>query len=326
MTGSRSGGGESRQLLNDFANHLMRGIARAGVVTPIELTAAGLVCQGKRRVSRADFLDAVECFSDALVKEGIDFDDRLADRDKALDDALAGFAARGFLKAEGDGATTESHGYVIETKNKGNLEFYKNALVNSLWHVSLLGASLAGRGPEVSQKRVDITEDFHFLADLLSKEVILDPLLTIDDAMELSLKLFSECGWLQAAHGSVQATRLAPMEYFRGILADLLLVYYAVLAAAENIPAGGLNLKDFLKDLTAVAAQIHPGKESLGGPSLSSVTVSNALIRYTETGILDYDQSRKVLKSVNNVEKLRETRETLARSLRGRINVPCSVS
>jgi glycerol-3-phosphate O-acyltransferase len=320
--GSASANVGSRQLLNDFANYLMRGIAKAGVVTHIELAAAGLVCHGKRRVSRTDFLDAVGCFSDALSKQKIDFDDRLADRDKALDNALAGFSARGFVKAEDLGNTTDPHGYVIETKTKGNLEFYKNSLVNTLWHVSLLGVALAGRGPEVSHTSDVIKEDFRFLADLLSQEVILDPLSTIDDAMEQAVRFFSESGWLQSDHGRLQASRLAPVEYFRGVLADLLLVYYVVLAAAEHIPAGGMNQKDFVKDLAKVAAEISADDANLGAPSLPSVTVNNALAKLAETGILDYDQSQKVLKSVKNMEKLRETRQTLARSLRGRINGP----
>jgi glycerol-3-phosphate O-acyltransferase len=320
--GSASGSVGSRQLLNDFANYLMRGIAKAGVVTPIELAAAGLVCHGKRRVSRTDFLDAVGCLSDALSKQGIDFDDRLADRDSALDNALAGFSARGFVKAEADGNTTDPHGYVIEAKTKGNLEFYKNSLVNTLWHVSLLGVSLAGRGPEASHTSAVIKEDFRFLADLLSKEVILDPLSTIDDAMEESVRLFSECGWLEPDHGCLQARRFAPVECFRGILADLLLVYHAVLVAAENIPAGEINQKDFMKELAKVAAEINTDDANLGAASLPSVTVSNALAKFSDTGILDYNQQRKVLISVNNMEKLRETRQTLARSLRGRIDAP----
>jgi glycerol-3-phosphate O-acyltransferase len=317
--GSASGVTGGKKLLNDFANYLMRGIAKAGVVTPIELAAAALVCHGKQRVTRTEFLDAAGCFSDALSKEGINFDDRLADRDKALETALAGFSSRGLVEPLVDGITTDPDGYMVAAKTKGNLEYYKNSLINTLWHASLLGAALAGRGAEVSHASQVIKEDFRFLADLLSREVIVDPFLTSDDAMEESVKLFWQCGWLKSCEGDLQASRLAPIEYFRGIMADQLLVYYAVLAAAENLPSGEISQKAFVKDLSRVAEELNVEDEALGAPSLPSVTVSNALGKLAEADILDYDRSRKVLRAVKNMKKLTETRERLAKALTGRI-------
>ena len=62
---------ENRKLVHDFAYHLMYGIVRAGVVTPIDLAAAGLVCMKTHRVGRELFFKGTEgpFFSGALSRD-----------------------------------------------------------------------------------------------------------------------------------------------------------------------------------------------------------------------------------------------------------------
>lgn len=308
---------ENRRLIDDFAYHLMNGIVESGVVTPIDLLAAGLACTGARRVGRSILMEAAGCFSDALRRRGIELVGSLQDiQQPALEAALGLFRMRGLVEVEqaleGDGENT----YVIPDQKRAPLEFYKNSLVNYLWPESLVAAILLMRADSTTGMPPGLREDFRFLRELLSNELIVAPLVHDDDLIQRALGFFEEKGWWSDAGRSDEGTAGSrALEYYRGILSDLLGVYYLVLVASDAMKDGPAGRKDFTKKMGAIAQGAFSEAGGRAAPSLASVTVVNALRRFDEMGVLAYSTERKVLTGVRDLAERDRLREYLGRLL-----------
>ncbi|HLD30317.1 MAG TPA: 1-acyl-sn-glycerol-3-phosphate acyltransferase, partial [bacterium] len=61
---------ETRRLLMDFAYYLMHGIVKVGVISPVDLVAAALVCSRRNRINHERFVRSADCLSQALRYEG----------------------------------------------------------------------------------------------------------------------------------------------------------------------------------------------------------------------------------------------------------------
>jgi len=310
----------TRELVHDFAYHVMRGIVRVAVVTPVELAAAGLVCTGRARASRALVRGAIELFAAVIRIEGLEFAENLERNfEHSVETALGHLCDRGFAAVEPQtGEGESSQGYVVDERERATLEFYKNSLVNPLWPASLYATVLLMH----DQREQDITpamrDDYRALKEILSGELICDPLVSADETMDGIHRVFSESGWLAGSNDGADRTHAWTVwESFRGILADLLEVYYLVLCSAR---AGiDLSQKEFLRVLTKEADSARTGTDH-GTISLPVLTVQNALRRFGEMGLVNYDQPKKTLNSITREEELVRVAAFLGRSLRGRIN------
>ena len=317
---SRMSVSRNRELVQDFAYHIMTGIVRAAVVTPVELAAAALVCSGSRRVSRTMVFGAVERLATVIRSEGYECAENLEKNfDHAIETALGLLCERGFAEVEPQrGDSDRDTGYVISERARVNLAFYKNSLVNFLWPASLCATVLLMHRPEGKEITPEMSEDFRALKEILSEELICDPLVSADDMLDNMHHLFSENGWMPwAESGAANGNDSTILECFRGILADLLEVYYLVLCGAEA--ETDLGLKDLVKILIQEAEKARAGTD-LGTIPLPVVTVRNALGRFAAMGLVDYNQPKKTLHSVVNEGELLRVRAFLGRSLQGRIN------
>jgi glycerol-3-phosphate O-acyltransferase len=312
---------ENRKLLHDFAYYLMHGMVRVGVVTPIDLAAAGLVCTGKPRVSRELFFKSVEYLSTMLNKSQIEFAESLGNREVALDQALGLFRSRGFVTLEPSSSPDDEIVYVINEEKRANLEFYRNSLVNYLWPSSFLAILLTqdGLGPEASA--TGMREEFQQLSQIFSKELIIDPLVSDAENRDQALSWFSEEGWVRSEDESrISVVNPEPLESLRGIVSDVIEIYYLALVASETVEQGGVGLKEFMKRILKIARDLPGSDENRPLPSVSSVTVANALARFFEMGILEYRPSRKYLKTVTDTEQRDELKQFLGRVLRQNVS------
>jgi glycerol-3-phosphate O-acyltransferase len=301
---------ENRKLIQDFAYYLMSGIASAGVVTPIELTAAGLLCKGTTRVTRRDLLESAEILSQGLHHQGRGFADSLDNVEQAIDSALKRFRARKFLEFEAGSAEIA---YTIDRHRRPNLDFYKNALVNYLWSESLIATIVLNSGAHVMQIE-ELNKQFRILLDICSKELILDPLESSDQIFFRVLDFFAEKGWVNVAEQEVRIADKKPLWVFKGILADILVVYHLALAVSDEI-GDGLGQKDYAKRMLKRAQDLHADTRSRVVPSIPSVTLANALARFSEMGVFHYRQSKKFLKGVQDSDRRDELRDYLAHAL-----------
>jgi glycerol-3-phosphate O-acyltransferase len=312
---------ENRKLLHDFAYYLMEGIVRVGVVTPIDLAAAGLVCTGKPRVSRTLFFKSVEYVSTILSRAGIEFAESLGNREVALEQALGLFRSRGFVTLEPSSTPDDEIVYVINEEKRANLEFYKNSLVNYLWSPSFLSMLLTQDGLEPTATASGMREEFQLLSQIFSKELIVDPLVGYDEIRDKALGWFREEGWIRTEDGGRISVVIAePLESLRGIVSDLVEIYYLALVASETVEQG-VGLKEFMKRMLKAAGDIRGSDDSRPLPSVSSVTVANALARFFEMGILEYRPSRKYITAVTDAAQREELKHFLGRVLRQKVSV-----
>ncbi|MGO9571417.1 MAG: 1-acyl-sn-glycerol-3-phosphate acyltransferase [Desulfomonilaceae bacterium] len=314
---------ENRKLLHDFAYHLMHGIVRAGVVTPIDLAAAGLVCMRNHRVDRALFFRSVGCFSTILKRGGFEFAESLGNRDVALEQALGLFRYRGFVALEPSSAPEDEIVYVIDEQKRANLEFYKNSLVNYLWPASFLAILLTWDGDSPAGTSSGLREEFQLLSQLCSKELIVDPLSDDDEIRAKTLGWFHDEGWVRLEDDNqISVVNREALESLRGIMSDILEIYYLALVASETVEQGGVALKEFMKKIMKIAQDLRGSDESRPLPSLSSVTVSNALARFFEMGILEYRPSRKYLGAVTDAAQREKLTNFLGGALRQKVSGP----
>jgi glycerol-3-phosphate O-acyltransferase len=305
---------ENGDFARDFAYHLMAGIVHAGVVTPVDLAAAALVCAGGRDVRRSTFMEAARCLSLVIEKRGIETAESLENREEALAATLGLFTRRGFIRAaqadEPNGETT----YTILEQSRVNLDFYRNALVNHLWSASLIGFMVLDEGNAAPRTKESLGRGLARFRRLLAGELIVDPLKTDDAVLDEVLPLFLENGWVaESGDGEFRPEDPVALGFFNGVLEDLLESYYLVLAATEEA-AEGISLKEFTKLPSKNTAAEGAEREPEQSRRVASVTVRSALTRLHELGVVDYDQSKKIFKSVIDPAARDRWKELLGRA------------
>jgi glycerol-3-phosphate O-acyltransferase len=304
---------DNRRLLNEFAYHLMYGIVKAGVVAPVELVAAGLVCSNRRRISDDVLLATIQTFSDVLGVEGFELAESLQDREKTTAATLGLFAVRGFIEVEPGKSGSEPTVYLINDEKRAALQFYKNSIVNYLWPYALFAAAALKNGFDGVEISQAVRRDFHFLKGLMSRELIWDPLVTDDELLEKTWSRCRERGWL-GAEGSPPSqppNRLA-LESLRGVLTDLFEVYYCALLSTDSALDGPVTLKDLIRRMTRKANEYFDSQADRFTPLLPSVIVDNALTQFSAMGILDYVPTRKELNAVTDPERADELRQFIS--------------
>jgi glycerol-3-phosphate O-acyltransferase len=317
---------ENRKLIHDFAYYLMHGMVRAGVVTPIDLAAAGLVCVGTHRVSRGLLLNSVRYLATMLKRGGFEFAESLSDPDVALEQALGLFRFRGFLTPAPSSAPDDEIVYVIEPQKRANLGFYKNSLVNYLWAASFLSIILTQDDGSYVDSGPDMREKFQTLRQICSKELIVDPLASDDEILAKTLDCFHEEGWVRRENeNQIFIVCREPLERLRGIVSDILEIYYLTLAASETVENGGAALREFIKRIMKTAQDLRGSDDSRPLPSLPSVTVGHALSRFFEMGILEYRASRKYVGVVTDATQKDKLKKFLSLALKRELIGPDEV-
>jgi len=304
---------ENRKLLNGFALYIMHAVAKVGVVTPVELVSAGLACANQRTVSRIFLMQAMGYFIEALREKGIECVESLARLDEAAEKTLALFKSRGFFEASTAERVFGDNVYPISEQKRANLDFYRNALMNYLWPEFLSAALLSNTQTEGQGSFLHIGEDFKFLKDLLSKELIWNPLVDDAEVLESSLRLFRKRGWLnEAAPERADIVNKQALECFGGAIFDLLGIYFLALTAAEGMEDTGISQKEFAKRMAKISREVFPEDRARPAPTLGSVPISNALARFTEMGFLEYKAGKKELTHVIDRDRMDQCKHFLA--------------
>ena len=302
----------TRKLVLDFAYHLMGGIVRSGVVTPIDLTAAGLLCSGKTRVPKSLLLQSVSYLSQALREEGMDFAESLEHEENAVETCVGLFRVRGFVDIDNSEETSGETNYIISESRRINLDFYRNSLVNYLWPASLVALLCLPEDSGTRDSHQSLLERFTFLKQLMTKELIVNPLVSDSELLERTVAFFRERGWVKE---NLKPANTSAMECLGGVLQDLVGVYYLALVASETIDASGITQKEFAKKMVKTAQDLLGEKGDKALPPVTSVSVDNALNRFSEMGIFQYRPGKKLLAGVADSAKRDEAKNYLAQAL-----------
>ncbi|MEW6351035.1 MAG: 1-acyl-sn-glycerol-3-phosphate acyltransferase [Thermodesulfobacteriota bacterium] len=308
---------ERKALHNAFADHLVHGIVRKGVVTSTELLAAAVTCLGTPRISQTALHEAVRVLSVALERGGIELSEKARTPETAIDAGMRIFRDREFVAVEPAGAESGEVFYVPNPHSRPNMVFYRNGLVNYLWPASILATLLLAR-PEATPCRVspELKEEFGFLVGLLVKEIIMDPFLTWESRLEQAAGVFADQGWMGKMDEKPESGTWPP-AILRGVVADLLETYYFMMVAAERTEEGTRTALPAVVKIALSAAQTSYREREADSvaPAISSLVAAAALTRLTELGVLEYRSSRKTLVKVSDQEKLRGLRERMGRIL-----------
>ncbi len=306
--------GEVRNLRRDFGLYLMDGIVRASVVTVNDLTAGALVSAGGSSVSLAKLLICAAILETVLGRLGAEYSGATADLKSVVENALALFADRGLLRREdGDGAVDPV--YSIEEQRSAHIFFYRNALVNHFWPSSFLAMILTRPDLYADEPTSAIIEEFRSLKDLCSGEIIVNPLESDEKLVDRTFAMFRENGWLDSGWREGAGWKASsPLHALRSLLADMIEVYYLVLAAGDRSEAA-VSPKDLTKLMAATADELRDGDEERVRPSLSPLAIRTAIGRFNELGILSYGESSKVDRVPGRTDEKRKWLERLAAAL-----------
>lgn len=284
--------GERRQVIEDFAFYLMTGVSGSSVITAIDLVAAGLVSHWRSVVQKDSLFKSINFIRAGLTYNGIEISETSGDPVQSYDLAIEKFKSRKFINLDADAGTNES--YVISESRRVNLEFYKNALLNSLWSPALLAMSIlqCDDGQQISMDLV--CKNFDYIKDLMNKEFIFDPLTPNQKLIERDLKFFQESGWvgMSGLLDTVEVLQREALEVFRGLILDLFVVYKASAGALERMGDETVSEKDFVKLATKVAQELNlsPAGQDV---TLPRVAVRNALEEFTRLKIAQFNHAKK---------------------------------
>ncbi len=309
---------ERRALHTAFADHLMHGIVRKGLVTPTELVAAAVTCLGAPRIPDRALHEAVQVLSVALEQEGVELSEKARTPGGAIEAAMELFRARDFVVVERPGDEAGEVVYVPNPHYRPNMVFYRNGLVNYLWPASILATILLGKHDAIPGRvSSELSAEFGFLVGLLAKEIIMDPFLTWECRLEQTVGVFWEQGWIRTQTNGEPDSGTQPLAILRGVVADLLETYYFVMVAAERIEEGATaSLSTVVNSALGVAQTFYrESGAATSAPAISSLVAAAALTRLSEQGVLEYRSSRKSLQRVLDQERLGGLKEHLGRLL-----------
>jgi len=303
----------NRKMLQDFAYHLMAGIVRSGVVTPIDLVAAGLMCTSKNRVSKRTLLESVRCLSDSLRGADIEFAASLEQLETVVETSLGLFRIRGFLDVDAELDSNGQASYIINESGRIHLDFYRNSLINYLWPAALVATVFLADDSRTDCSYDRIYERFGIFKQLLVKEVICDPLVGDKELVDGIVRFYVEQGWVNE---DLKPANTEALEYLSGVVRDLLSVYYLALVASDTIDKEGIVQKEFARTMVKTARDMLGENKDTAIPPVTSLTVDNALMRFSEMGVFQYRPGRKLLTGVVDPLKRDQLREYLSDALR----------
>jgi glycerol-3-phosphate O-acyltransferase len=310
-TGGDSGAGDAA-LVRDLAYHLMSGIVRAGVVAPTELAAGAIIAVGDNRIEHGRLLRCAYCLADCLINQGIELAGRLQPLESGMDAALSLFGQWGFLKLEAPEGPPGERTYLIDQQKKTNLEFYQNQLVNYLWAPAILAALLLEQRPIPSEVSDQMRREFKDFKQLLSRELMVDPLADDEQIIDRAAAFFRTKNWIGSAAGiAANDDSIEPLKQLRSFVCQLLEAYYLVLVTTEDLRES-VSQKEFVKRMAKKAAELDVSCCASDGFRLSAVIAANALIRFDEMGVLDYNAERKTVEKVINAEERDRLRRRIA--------------
>ncbi|MGC8908581.1 MAG: 1-acyl-sn-glycerol-3-phosphate acyltransferase [Desulfomonilaceae bacterium] len=306
----------TRKMYQDFAYFLMSGIAKAGVVTPIELTAASLLSPGEVIVSPADIVEHAQALYETLQGQGTELAASFKDLSTAVESSLMIFTQRGLIEPLADSDDGDGKTYHIRASKRMTLDYYRNALLNFVWADSLAALSVLAvphDQTEAASRHDKVLALFTFLKEVLVKELIWDPLVPDDALLDACLTFFVEKEWLKSDLTPAQPTRFQTV----GSLArDLLHVYYLSLLAARTLGDGGVGQKEFARIIAEVGVKRKGGRENMADPVVTMISVDNALSSFSEMGIFQYRPGKKYLEKIANQAKWESAEQKLWAALR----------
>ncbi len=270
-------------------------ISNVSVVTPYALIASGLLSHDRRGMSYNDLMNVLNTFYDYLAHRQIPLAETLANRRKAIRDALDLLEQGSLISRVGTEEEEEDEFeeivYSLEDDKRMNLEYYKNNILNYFLPISFVATSILSDNNDMVPL-TQIIEDYRFFKKLFHREFIFDQ--TKDDLDEVNevLAYLHNQGMIVGEERSEQAwievkgkgrTHLQP---FAGLVSNYIESYWVVIRGASSLRKGPLQKKDLIKKIHGLGAKMYRKGEIRRSEALSHSNFESALRVFQESGIL----------------------------------------
>jgi glycerol-3-phosphate O-acyltransferase len=288
---------ERQSIYRKIGYEIVLRIGNVSVVTPYALIAAGLLCHDRRGMSYNDLMNVLNTFYDYLAHRQIPLAETLANRRKAIRDALDLLEQGGLISRVGTEEDAEEEDefeeivYSLEDDKRMNLEYYKNNILNYFLPISFVATSILSNNNDMVPL-TQIIEDYRFFKKLFHREFIFDQ--TKDDLDEVNevLTYMHNQGMIVGEEQSEQAwievkgkgrTHLKP---FAGLISNYIESYWVVIRGASGLRKGPLQKKDLIKKIHGLGAKMYRKGEIRRSEALSQSNFESALRVFQESGIL----------------------------------------
>lgn len=286
---------ERQSVYRKIGYEIVLRIGNVSVVTPYALIAAGLLSHDRRGMSHNDLMTVLNTFYDYLAHRQIPLAETLANRRKAVRDALDLLEQGGLISRVGTEEEQEDEFeeivYSLDDDKRMNLEYYKNNILNYFLPISFVATSILSNNNDIIPL-TQIMEDYRFFKKLFLREFIFDQ--TKDDLDEVNevLTYLHNQGMIVGGEHSEQAwvevkgrgrTHLKP---FAGLISNYIESYWVVIRGCSYLRKGPIQKKDLIKKLHGLGDKMYRKGEIRRSEALSQANFENALRVYQESDIL----------------------------------------
>ncbi|MCX5856941.1 MAG: 1-acyl-sn-glycerol-3-phosphate acyltransferase [Deltaproteobacteria bacterium] len=286
---------DRQSLYRKIGDEIVLEISKVSVVTPYALISAGLLSHDRRGMSNNDLMNVLNSFYDYLAYRQIRLAVTLANRRKAIRDALSLFDQSGLISRMG----TEDEGedefeeivYSLEDDKRMNLEYYKNNILHYFLPVSFVATSILSNNNDMIAL-TQIMEDYRFFKKLFFHEFIFDDKKDDLDEVNNILTYLHNRGMIVGEERNEQAwievkgkgrTHLTP---FAGLISNYIESCWVVIRGCSYLCKEPLPEKDLIKKIQGLGAKMYRKGEIRRAEALSQSNFENALHFLQDSGIL----------------------------------------
>jgi glycerol-3-phosphate O-acyltransferase len=285
---------ERQRLYRKIGYEIVLKISKVSVVTPFSLISAALLSHDRRGMSLDDLLEVLNSFYEFLSHRQVRLAVTLANRRKAIRDALALFDQAGLISKMGveeDEEDFEEVVYSLDDEKRLNLEYYKNNILYYFLPIGFVATSvLSNNNDLISLNR--IMEDYRFFKKLFRHEFIFDE--ERDDPQEVNdvLSYLHAQGMIMGEERNEQAwievkgkgrTHLKP---FAGLISSYIESYWVVVRGCSYLRKEPRVERDLTKKVLGLGAKMYRKGEIRRAEALSQSNFQSALRFLQESEIL----------------------------------------
>ncbi|HPQ45055.1 MAG TPA: 1-acyl-sn-glycerol-3-phosphate acyltransferase [Syntrophales bacterium] len=289
---------ERRILYRRMGYEIVNEINKVSVVSPSSLVAAGLLCHYRRGISHDDLMDILSELLDYLVSREARISSTLiANREKALNDALGMFESAGLISKMGPEEEDEEDEfeetiYTVDEDKRLNLEYYKNNILHFFVSLSFMSISVLSDG----SNRIalsEVMEDYRFFKELFMDEFIYDN--KIDDREEIQRVVsYAHDRGMLVLHDhddgstSIEVTGKgrASLQSFGGLIHNYLESYWVVSRGCAYLKNRVRQEKDLIRKVQKLGTKMYKKGEISKAEALSQENYKNALKYFIESGAI----------------------------------------
>lgn len=301
---------QKRSLVRALGHAVMYGISRVSTVTPHALLASALLAHRKRGISAKDAGERIVFLRRIAADLGAPFSPQLEGAPSSPDtlgpiaDALAMFAGQDMVK------TVQAMGepiYQLEDDKRAELAFYKNTLLNLVAGRTIVASALLSTPGEslaaVRERALVLSRLFKFeLIYPVGKtfEVIFTE--TVEHLRKLGLVLADEASLKPAPEPFARPM----LQFLAELIRDYLESYWLSAKLAANLPPGGLDKKDFVKNALEAGRGEFLAGSLTAAEALSRTNLENAVQYLVDRSVL-IEQQKKLVADAAAAKSLMDT-------------------